>query len=113
MLCDFCRKREGVLTDRTVVNNGMVEFHFCEECYADIRRSGHSAFEVMSRLAAREGKECPVCGTTTADFAASFMFGCPECYRNMQKPAVGAAEASQGGASVHVGKRPKGERNAG
>lgn len=113
MLCDFCRERQGVLTDRTVVNNGVVEFHFCEECYAEIRRSGHSAFEVMSRVAAREGKECPVCGTTAKDFASSFMFGCPECYRNMRAAAIAAAEASQGGASVHAGKRPKGAFNAG
>ena len=77
-ICDLCGQRPGVLTDRTVVNNGMVEFHFCEQCYAGIRRSGLTTVEVMSRVTARLGKECPVCGTAAEDFAKNFEFGCPE-----------------------------------
>lgn len=112
MICDLCRTREGTLTDRTVINNGVVEFHFCESCYAEIRRSGLSAFEVMRRVAEREGKECPVCGTTAGEFAGAFMFGCPECYRTMRETALAAAAAAQKGATVHVGKRPGGGRKA-
>ena len=75
VICDLCGKRPGRLTDRTVVNNGVVEFHFCEECYDKIRRSGMTALEVMSQAAARLGKECPVCGFTAEDFARTFSSG--------------------------------------
>ncbi len=111
--CDLCGKRPGVLTDRTVVNNGMVEFHFCEACYDDIRRSGLSTLEVMSRVAARLGKECPVCGATAEDFAHNFAFGCPECYDSMRKVALSAASAAQGEGARHIGKRPDGRRRNG
>ena len=123
--CALCGKRPGALTDRTVVNNGMVEFHFCEACYDEIRRSGLSTLEVMSHVAsaqhlevmshvaARLGKECPVCGATAEDFARNFAFGCPECYENMRKVALSAASAAQGAGARHMGKRPDGRRRNG
>ena len=111
--CDLCGKRPGALTDRTVVNNGMVEFHFCEACYDEIRRSGLSTLEVISHVAARLGKECPVCGATAEDFARNFAFGCPECYENMRKVALSAASAAQGAGARHMGKRPDGRRRNG
>lgn len=112
-ICDLCGQRSGVLTDRTVVNNGMVEFHFCEQCYAGIRRSGLTTVEVMSRVTARLGKECPVCGTAAEDFAKNFEFGCPECYVHMRKVALSAASAAQGGKVRHTGKRPNDRRRNG
>ena len=111
VICDLCGKRPGRLTDRTVVNNGVVEFHFCEECYDKIRRSGMTALEVMSQAAARLGKECPVCGFTTEDFARTFSFGCPECYEHMRKVAMPAAAAAQGAGSKHIGKVPRRRKN--
>ncbi len=107
-VCDLCGRRAGTLTDRTVVNNGLVEFHFCESCFDEIRRSGLSTLEVMSRVAARLGKECPVCGRTAEDFARTFSFGCPECYENMRKVALSAVQAAQGAGARHIGKRPDG-----
>ena len=111
--CDLCGSRPGVLTDRTIVNNGMVEFHFCEECYDEIRRSGLTTLEVMSRAAARLGKECPVCGTTAEDFAGSFSFGCPECYTHMRRVVLSAAAAAQGAGAKHRGKVPYGRKRNG
>lgn len=110
MLCDLCGKKTATLVDRTVVNNGIAEYRFCEDCYKAIMKSGRTAFDVMQEVLARKGKECPVCGTTAEDFRSSFMFGCPECYRNMRDIAVAAAEATQN-ASVHIGKRRRGGRD--
>ena len=111
MRCDLCRKKETTLVDKTVLNNGVVEFHFCEDCYKAIMRSGISPYVVMCEVEAKKGKECPACGTTMRDFASAFMFGCPECYRNMREIAVAAAEATQGKNAVHVGKRAGGVRS--
>lgn len=97
--------RLATLTDKTVLNNGIIEYSFCEECYREILKSGHSAFEVMQEILARKGKECGVCGYTSADFRQSFMFGCPDCYREMREMAFNAAENSQQ-AVYHVGKTP-------
>lgn len=107
MKCELCKTREATLADTTVINNGVLVYHFCEECYASIRKAGLSAFEVMQEVNARKGKECPSCGTTAAYFRKTFMFGCPDCYRNMREVAVGAAKSAHQSA-VHVGKRPKG-----
>lgn len=107
--CDLCGERPGVLTDRTVVNNGAVEFCFCERCYDEIRRSGMTTLEVMSLAAAKSGRECPVCGMTAEKFAEGFLFGCPECYKHMRSVAMSAAAASQGGRIRHVGKAPGGK----
>ena len=93
VICDLCGQRPGVLTDRTVVNNGMVEFHFCEQCYAGIRRSGLTTVEVMSRVTARLGKECPVCGTaeeTAQEIILLMRSGC----ENPEKYAARAADFS-------------------
>ena len=109
MLCDLCHKRTATLCDRTLVNNGIAEYHFCADCYKAIMQAGRTAFDVMQEVHARKGKECPACGTTAEDFRTGFMFGCPECYRNMREVAVAAAEATQN-SSTHVGKRPKGVR---
>ncbi len=109
MLCDYCKQRPAVLVDRTVINNGVAEYRFCEECYKAILKSGRTAFETMQELNAGKGTSCPVCGTTARDFQKTFMFGCPDCYRNMREVAVAAAEATQTEA-LHVGKRPKGGR---
>ncbi len=107
MVCDYCGIREATLSDRTVVNNGVAEYRFCKECYVSILRSGVSPFEAMQEKNARKGKECPSCGWTARDFARTFTFGCPDCYRNMREVALAAADATQ--ASLrHTGSRPEG-----
>lgn len=103
--CDLCGSRPAELTDRTVINNGVLEYHFCEECYRSIHASGLSVFAFMQEIAARKGKKCLVCGATAEDFRRNFFFGCPECYKYMREIALSAANSSQQ-AIMHRGKRP-------
>lgn len=103
--CELCGKA-AELTDKTVINNGLVEYRFCKSCYSAIAKSGASPFEYMQALNAKKGRECPVCGTKAVDFQKSFMFGCPDCYREMRELASSAASAAQS-ALRHVGKRPE------
>ena len=57
MLCDFCGRREATLSDRTVINNGVVEYHFCKECYTALLRSGRTPYDAMRENAARREAE--------------------------------------------------------
>lgn len=104
--CDLCGKRAATLTDRTVVNNGMVVYRFCKECYTSVLKSGLSAFEVMQRLHASQGRICANCGWTSEDFQVTFTFGCPDCYREMRELAEQAVISAQGRGS-HKGKSPQ------
>ncbi len=103
--CDFCNVRPSTLTDKTVINNDIKEYHFCEECYKSILKSGLTAYEVMKKVEAERGRVCPVCGTTAEIFQKTFTFGCAECYRYMAEIAIAAAKSCQQ-YDVHLGKRP-------
>ncbi len=101
--CDLCGKENAYHIERVVVNNGLVEYSFCDQCFQQIKNSGLSAFEFMQKRLADNGKMCRACGSTVKDFQHSFLFGCPDCYIEMRKVAEFALFSAQG-AIRHKGK---------
>ena len=104
-ICDLCKNQPATLVDKTIINNGVVEYHFCKDCYKSILDTGMTAFQVMQEILARKGKECESCDTTAKDFSENFKFGCADCYRDMREIAQSAIYSCQGSVQ-HTGKVP-------
>lgn len=99
----MCGEREATLFDRTVVNNHIAEYAFCEACYKTVLKSGLTPHRVMAEKLAKQGKVCPECGWTAEDFGNTFLMGCPECYKHLRGIAADCALRTQG-STVHIGK---------
>ncbi len=103
--CDICG-REGTATFNTMVGGRLVEFHLCDRCVDSARKNRLEPIDIVNLYVATKGKFCPMCGTTSEDFASNFMFGCPDCYKNMRVLAMSAVEKVQDG-TLHKGKTPR------
>jgi len=60
------------------------------------------------RQAPQPQAKCPGCGVTPEDIIKTGRFGCPQCYEYYKGPIENLLIRYQGGASKHVGKKPKG-----
>lgn len=104
-LCDFCGQNHATLVDKKIINNGAIEYHFCDVCYKSIIKSGMSTFDTMQALNARLGWECERCGLDAEGFQKTFLFGCCNCYSDMGEVAKKSIISAQGGAVRHIGKK--------
>ena len=109
ILCDYCKKREGVLPYSKTSSGQCVVLHLCPECYEKMSSLGLDPFEVVKELIERDGTECNSCGFSVDDFKDTFYLGCADCYKDMSDAVLGAISRVQP-AVRHVGKRPTGGR---
>ncbi len=104
-ICDLCKKNVATTSDRTVINNGVVEYHFCEDCMQKIKSMRMTPFAVMQEIISRSGKECEHCLMSADDFRNNYSFGCAYCFSDMRELAREAIQGAQGN-TQHVGKNP-------
>ncbi len=86
-LCDICGERRAERMETVVENGASVSYAYCEACYRRALASGLDPIAVARQSLSRIGLECPSCGCTAEEFAESYLFGCPDCYRHMSKVA--------------------------
>ncbi len=105
--CDICGRRAGTLVDRIVENGRTVEYAYCEACYKRALKSGTEPRELAEKHLARRGRECGSCGYTEEAFKESFLFGCPDCYREMRRVALDVTARAQGNSAVRIAEDGK------
>lgn len=94
--CDICGGL-ATLAERVVENGNSVEYAYCQVCYDRAIKNGVLPRDEAKAKAARRGRECSVCGYSAEEFEASFLFGCPDCYRTMPQLAASAVQRAQSG----------------
>jgi protein arginine kinase activator len=126
--CDHCEK--PAVVHETIIKNGeQLTVHLCEEHAAMAGKlpphqpvhallTQFALFQPAGGVAvpsksAKAAKACPGCGITFAHVRQSGNFGCAECYATFGDALRHLIERAQGGANFHVGRAPRGERDAG
>jgi len=96
-----------------ILGKEVKQMHLCQNCFFN-QYKGQLHEQVVSfinclitekqRLLA---KKCNNCGFTLEDLAKTGRFGCPDCYDSFKEELGPIMQKCQGGATMHVGKRPK------
>jgi len=127
MLCE-CNLREATVHEVVIRNGQKAERHLCEVC---AREAGLGApaptqmADLLGKLMASQPQKpkaltpakaaamaqasaaCPTCRSTFADFKATGMLGCPDCYQAFEALLTPLLERAQDGGMHHVGKIPQ------
>lgn len=93
MICDFCHEREAVIFMEQMNGGQKRKINICFECAMErgissdpksIESSIGNLFKELSeaskKIAEKENRICPVCGTSLGSIRKSGKAGCPECY---------------------------------
>lgn len=94
MICDFCHEREAVIFMEQMTGIGQRrKINICFDCAIErgispdpksIEGSIGNLFkelsEISKKVAEKENKVCPVCGTKLGEIKKIGKTGCPECY---------------------------------
>ena len=111
MLCTNCKKREGVHTVRRADGT---ELCLCDGCYerlggaAAYLGEGPGFFVSLLQADEGDGRACPACGTTLADYSRTGLLGCAECYETFREDLLPAIRRIHG-KTEHEGKHPLGD----
>lgn len=98
---EYIRKTEGREVTLTL----------CEGCYAKLysKQESEDFFAAfVGRTGGKQGKSCPVCGLTLADFRATGLLGCADCYNAFREELLPTIRYVQGKLR-HEGKAPSGD----
>ena len=57
-------------------------------------------------------KACATCGRTLTQIRETGLLGCADCYRTFEESLQSLIERAQAGANFHIGRTPRGERDA-
>jgi protein arginine kinase activator len=123
MKCDRC-ENEATVHEVTRKQGVTVEKHLCEKCAAQqglapqmpsapiaemiaLAMSNPAAIAMPAPPGAVIGAVCPTCGTSFAEFKASGVLGCPDCYAAFEGQLAPLIERAHEGAIRHMGKIPK------
>ncbi len=94
MICSFCNEREAVIYMEQIGSDGQRrKINICMECAIErgispdpksMESSIGNLFkelaEISKKIAEKENKLCPVCGTSLGEIRKTGKVGCPECY---------------------------------
>lgn len=108
MLCQHCKKRMATEHYVETFFGKTQSFHYCSECYQTLfgQLKSQASNDVWSDLFAevtRPEKQCPVCGTTFADYKNTGLLGCASCYDVFKSELLPSIKRIQG-KDRHVGK---------
>ncbi|MBP7275647.1 MAG: UvrB/UvrC motif-containing protein [Kiritimatiellae bacterium] len=114
MRCDLCHQHEATIHLTQVINNDVRKLHLCEAC---ARESGVDVDtpsltdlllgfgENPAATSPDEGRSCPVCHKTFADFKKTGRLGCPACYTTFETELTPMLQSMHRRVQ-HVGKHP-------
>ena len=127
MKCDKCGG-EATVHEVTIRSGKKVERHLCEQCAKGeglpVQPQNVSVTQVLHQFIAQQAagaaaplagpspeaakaSQCPVCGTTYAQFRHDGLLGCPECYASFEIQLGPLLERAHEGGTHHVGKVPR------
>ncbi len=128
MLCQ-CGQREATVHEVVIRSGKKAERHLCEVCAREAGLGAPAPTQMADLLgklmptapAAPKAKpvparpaaiaqtvaHCPSCRSTFAEFKATGMLGCPECYQTFEALLSPLLERAQDGGMHHVGKIPQ------
>ncbi len=107
MICENCGKNPAQKFIRKAGGQEVV-VELCPACYGKLYPEKENGFFADVPSAA-DGKACPSCGTTMAQFRSTGLLGCADCYTAFRGELVEAVRGMQGirGEVRHTGKRPE------
>ena len=117
MLCSHCTKKEAEVFFKQIVNNQVTQMALCHDCAKKTTLAPAAANQlllnilsgigaVVGQAPARGGAaalRCPVCGLRYAQFQATGLLGCAQCYEAFKVPLAGLLKRIHG-AQRHSGK---------
>lgn len=132
MLCE-CGQREATVHEVVIRHGKKTERHLCEVCAREAGLGAPAPIQVadlLGKLTSAQppaqakgppGKPapakastilqaaaaCPGCRTTFAEFKATGLLGCPECYRSFEALLGPLLERAHDGGMHHLGKVPQ------
>lgn len=109
MLCQHCKKNTATHNRVFVINGETFESHLCSVCYAEMYGGLDSNAGIWAGLFGTQSpreKQCPVCGTTYADYERTGLLGCASCYDVFKEELIPSIRRIQGKVN-HVGKTGK------
>jgi len=127
MICDRCKVRPAMVHFTEISGNKKKTLHFCEQCAREVQSesfvfipqlnlhnflAGLFSNQNMDKLeapfgnAVTEGKKCPSCGLSEAQFAKSGLLGCGDCY-NQFAERLDPVFRRLHGTLKHTGKVPE------
>jgi protein arginine kinase activator len=129
--CDHCDKA-AVVHELLIKNGGTIEIHLCEEHAAAqgyVLPTHPPVHQLLTKLAmggtgagagtpaAKPGakaktRTCPNCHRTIVQIKESGLLGCQQCYVTFEESLQTLIERSQAGANFHLGRSPRGHRDA-
>ncbi|MDD3303511.1 MAG: UvrB/UvrC motif-containing protein [Clostridia bacterium] len=85
MKCQSCGKKEATVRYYENINGLKQEVHFCIDCankvgLANVIDIFSPMFLPISEYHLDDGVACKTCGYTLADYSATGLLGCPDCY---------------------------------
>jgi protein arginine kinase activator len=90
MLCQKCRVRNAQYHSSRIINNQLVDVHFCKRCVENISNHEYTnniddILEVLVETDVYDANHadeprCDTCGTTLAELKKIGLVGCPRCY---------------------------------
>ncbi len=133
MLCDICKKNEATIHIKEISSGGHKILNLCSVCAAGHEKTAgfqFGAFNLAEMLynlgklgnsiagkmasdmeSAANEPVCPECGWTTAKLRKSGgRLGCAKCYQTF-KSLIEDALINVHRGTIHLGKRPDGQRN--
>lgn len=109
-ICTICGKRNAnVYTQRA--ENGEVKLTLCRDCYSALYLQNQERDYIDAFFGGKDprlNKECPVCGTTLAEYRATGLLGCAHCYTALREELLPSIRYIQG-EEVHRGLAPSSE----
>jgi len=120
MLCAVCQQKEATVHFTEIGEDKITKLHLCSDC-ARKKGLGEKDYPAISDLltslagaktiSEQEGKPCPGCGLSFADFRREGRLGCGQCY-NFFFPSLGPLIGSIHHQTKHAGKVPAAHREA-
>ncbi len=110
MVCTNCGSNFAKQYRRTQEGRELV-LTLCESCYKKLysEPAAEDFFaSFVGRTEGKQGKSCPVCGLTLADFRRTGLLGCADCYNAFRGELLPTIRYVQGKLR-HEGKAPSGE----
>jgi len=123
--CDHCDK-PAVVHELVIKNGTTLEVHLCEEhasAQGYVLPSHQPVHQLLTQFAVgapaksaaakqKVVKACTTCGRTLAQIRETGLLGCADCYRTFEDGLQSLIERAQAGANFHIGRTPRGERDA-
>lgn len=85
-LCQKCGAKQATVFYRENKNGVERQMHLCADCaksmgIGDLQENLFSSFSLFSpHTEVKQGKACPLCGTTLSQIRRKGKFGCSSCY---------------------------------